>query len=190
MKNIFFVASECMPFVKTGGLADVVGSLPKHLDKRYFDCRVILPLYSFMPQRFKDMLRYRTHFYMDYNWNNYYVGVLEMDYDGIHYYFIDNQDFFSCDKPYAGMPYDIYRYGFFCKAALSAMPNLGFRPDVIHCHDWQTSGQAGVQDRREPSQGRSRLLRRDHDRFPDLCRGDQDAVLRRRAGWSASRPRA
>ena len=139
MKNIFFVASECMPFVKTGGLADVVGSLRKHLDKRYFDCRVILPLFSFMPQRFKDMLRYKTHFYMDYNWNNYYVGVLEMDYDGIHYYFIDNQDFFSCDKPYAGMPYDIYRYGFFCKAALSAMPNLDFRPDVIHCHDWQTA---------------------------------------------------
>ncbi len=139
MKNIIFVASECVPFVKTGGLADVVGSLPKNLDKRYFDCRVILPLFSFMPQRFKDMLRYKTHFYMDYNWNNYYVGVLEMDYDGTHYYFIDNQDFFSCDKPYAGMPYDIYRYGFFCKAVLSAMPNLDFRPDIIHCHDWQSA---------------------------------------------------
>jgi len=138
MKNILFVASECMPFVKTGGLADVVGSLPKCLDKRYFDCRVILPLYSFMPQKWKDMLHYRTHFYMDFNWGNYYVGVMEMEYEGIHYYFIDNQDFFSCDTPYFGMPYDISRFAFFSKAALSVMPSLDYRPDVIHCHDWQT----------------------------------------------------
>ena len=138
MKNILFVASEVMPFIKTGGLADVVGSLPKCIDKRYFDCRVILPMYSFMNQKWKDMLDYKTHFYMDFNWNSYYVGVMECELDGVHFYFIDNQDFFTCDKPYAGMPYDIGRFAFFSKAALSILPSIEFRPDIIHCHDWQT----------------------------------------------------
>ena len=77
MKKILFVASEGMPFIKTGGLADVVGSLPKTLDKEYFDCRVILPYYSFMDQKWKDMLEYRTNFYMDFNWNRCYVGIFE-----------------------------------------------------------------------------------------------------------------
>ena len=138
MKNILFVASECMPFVKTGGLADVVGSLPKCIDSKYFDCRVIMPMCSFMNQKWKDMLEYKTHFYMDFNWNSYYVGVMEVVYEGVHVYFIDNQDFFTCDKPYAGMPYDIGRFAFFSKAALSILPSIDFRPDIIHCHDWQT----------------------------------------------------
>ena len=138
MKNILFVASECLPFVKTGGLADVVGSLPKTLDKEYYDCRVILPLYSFMPQKWKDMLTYHSHFYMDFNWNSYYVGIMECEYEGVHYYFIDNQDYFTCDRPYDGMPYDIGRFAFFDKAALSILPSIGYRPDLIHCHDWQT----------------------------------------------------
>lgn len=138
MKKILFVASECVPFVKTGGLADVVGSLPKTLDKRYFDCRVIVPLYSFMDKKWKDMLQFKTNFYMDFNWNRYYVGVMECEYQGVHIYFIDNQDFFTCDKPYAGMPYDIHRFSFFSKAALSILPSIDFRPDIIHCHDWQT----------------------------------------------------
>ena len=84
MKNILFVASECMPFVKTGGLADVVGSLPKCIDRKYFDCRVIMPMYSFMNQKWKDMLEYKTHFYMDFNWNSYYVGVMEVEYEGVY----------------------------------------------------------------------------------------------------------
>ena len=138
MKNILFVASECVPFVKTGGLADVVGSLPKVLDKEYYDCRVIVPMYSFINQKWKDLMEYKTHFYMDFNWNSYYVGVMECVYEGVHFYFIDNQDFFTCDKAYAGMPYDIGRFAFFSKAALSILPSIEFRPDIIHCHDWQT----------------------------------------------------
>lgn len=138
MKKILFVASEGMPFIKTGGLADVVGSLPKTLDKEYFDCRVVLPYYSFMNQKWKDMLEYRTNFYMDFNWNRCYVGIFECVYEGIHYYFIDNQDYFTDLKPYNGMPYDLGRFAFFDKAALSILPTIDFRPDVIHCHDWQT----------------------------------------------------
>ena len=138
MKKILFIASEAVPFIKTGGLADVVGSLPKELDKRYFDCRVILPYYSCMAQKWKDMLQYKTNFYMDFNWRSNYVGIFECEYEGIKFYFIDNQDYFTCDQPYAGMPYDIGRFSFFSKAALSILPTIGFRPDVIHCNDWQT----------------------------------------------------
>ena len=138
MKNILFVASESVPFIKTGGLADVVGSLPKALDSRYFDCRVVLPYYSCMAQKWKDLLQYKTNFYMDFDWNSCYVGIFECVYEGVHFYFIDNQDYFTSDKPYAGMPWDMGRFAFFSKAALSILPTIDFRPDVIHCHDWQT----------------------------------------------------
>ena len=89
MKKILFAASEGVPFIKTGGLADVVGSLPKYIDKEYFDVRVFIPKYTCMKQEMKDKLRYVTHFYMDFNWQNVYVGVLEAEEAGVHYYFID-----------------------------------------------------------------------------------------------------
>ena len=76
MKKVLFASSECVPFIKTGGLADVVGSLPKCFDKRYYDVRVILPKYSCMKQQWKDMLQYKTHFYMDFAGQSQYVGVL------------------------------------------------------------------------------------------------------------------
>ncbi len=139
MKKILFVASEGVPFVKTGGLADVVGSLPKYIDKEHYDVRVFLPKYACMKQNMKDKMEYVTHFYMDYNWQNMYVGILEAVEDGVHYYFIDNEYYFSGDKVYNDSPvYEIERYAYFCKAVLSALPILDFRPDLIHCHDWQT----------------------------------------------------
>lgn len=139
MKNILFVASEGVPFIKTGGLADVVGSLPKYVDKEYFDIRVMLPKYTCISQNLRDNMKYKTHFYMDFNWKNEYVGVLEAVVDGVIYYFIDNESYFNGFKPYSSNVYeDISKFAFFCKAALSAMPLLGFRPDIIHCHDWQT----------------------------------------------------
>ena len=94
MKNILFAASEAVPFIKTGGLADVVGSLPKCFDKRYFDIRVILPKYACMRQEWKDKMEYVTHFYMDLGYKNCYVGILRMEYDGIQFYFIDNEYYF------------------------------------------------------------------------------------------------
>ncbi len=139
MKNILFVASEGVPFIKTGGLADVVGSLPKYVDKEYFDIRVMLPKYTCMSQNMKDKMTYKFHFHMDFNWKNEYVGVLEAVVDGVTYYFIDNESYFSGFKPYSANVYeDIVKFSFFSKAALSALPLLGFRPDLIHCHDWQT----------------------------------------------------
>ena len=139
MKKILFAASESVPFIKTGGLADVVGSLPKCIDREYFDVRVILPKYSCMKQEMKDKMQYVTHFYMDFYWQNVYVGILEAVEDGVHYYFIDNESYFSGMKPYGDdTRFEIEKYAYFSKAVLSALPIIGFQPDVIHCHDWQT----------------------------------------------------
>ncbi len=139
MKKILFVASEGVPFIKTGGLADVVGSLPKCIDKRYFDVRVILPKYTCMKQQMKDLLQYKTHFHMDFHWKDEYVGVFEAEVEGVKYYFVDNEMFFGGYSPYGDDAlYEIEKYAFFCKAALSILPVIDFRPDLIHCHDWQT----------------------------------------------------
>lgn len=138
MKKILFVASESVPFIKTGGLADVVGSLPKNFNKDEYDCRVIIPKYQCMNENFKSQLQYVTHFYMDLAWRSQYVGILKMEYDGITYYFIDNEYYFSGPKPYGDICYDMEKFAFFSRAALSALPVIDFRPDIIHCHDWQT----------------------------------------------------
>ena len=138
MKKVAFIASEGVPFIKTGGLADVVGSLPKCFNKDEFDVRVILPKYMCMKQEFKDQLQYVTHFYMDLNWRSQYVGVLQIEYDGILFYFIDNEYYLAGPKPYGNIFEDIEKFAFFSKAALSALPVIGFQPDIIHCHDWQT----------------------------------------------------
>lgn len=138
-KNILFVASEGVPFIKTGGLADVVGSLPKCIDKENYDVRVILPKYNCMKQDKKDMLRYRDHFYMDFHYKNEYVGIQETEYEGIKFYFIDNEYYFNGFKPYSDNAlFEIEKFAFFSKAALCILPVIGFKPDVIHCHDWQT----------------------------------------------------
>ena len=138
MKKILFVASESVPFIKTGGLADVVGSLPKNFNKDEYDCRVIIPKYQCMNENFKNQLQYVTHFYMDLAWRSQYVGILEMEYAGIHYYFIDNEYYFSGDKPYGYIHEDVEKFAFFSRAALSILPVVGYQPDIIHCHDWQT----------------------------------------------------
>lgn len=138
MKNILFVASECVPFIKTGGLADVVGALPKYLDKERYDVRVMVPNYMAIPAKYKEQMQYKTHFYMELAWRSQYVGVLEAVVDGITFYFIDNEYYFSGDKPYGNIHEDIEKFAFFCRAVLSALPQIGFRPDLIHCNDWQT----------------------------------------------------
>lgn len=138
MKKILFVASEVVPFIKTGGLADVAGSLPKYFNKEEFDVRVMLPKYMAIPDQYKNQMKYKTHFYMNLAWRSQYVGIMEMEYEGVTFYFIDNEYYFSGSKPYGNIYEDIEKFAFFCKAALSALPSLDFRPDIIHCHDWQT----------------------------------------------------
>lgn len=142
MKNILFAASECVPFIKTGGLADVVGALPQYINKNEFDVRVIMPYYTCIPAKFRDNFKYVTHFYMDYGLrqNGVHVGIMEYEYNGIKFYFVDNEYYFKCDSPYSSdLKWDIERFTFFCKAVLAILPVVGFRPDIIHCHDWQAS---------------------------------------------------
>ena len=139
MKNILFVASEGVPFIKTGGLADVVGSLPKEIDRKYYDVRVIIPKYRCMKQEMTDKLEYITNFHMDFHWKREYVGIFKAEVDGITYYFIDNEFYFNGDRPYGDdVVFEIEKYVYFSKAALSILPVIDFRPDIIHCHDWQT----------------------------------------------------
>ncbi|RZS93057.1 glycogen synthase GlgA [Cuneatibacter caecimuris] len=138
MKKILFAASECVPFIKTGGLADVVGSLPKYFDSSAYDVRVILPKYLCIPEKWRSKMKYMTHFYTDFCWRNQYVGVLQMELEGVQFYFIDSEFYFGGPWPYHNMYEDIEKFSFFSKAVLSTLPLIGFRPDVIHCHDWQT----------------------------------------------------
>jgi len=138
MKNILFVASEAVPFIKTGGLADVAGSLPKYFDKDKYDVRVIIPKYTCLLSEYLDKMVYKTHFYIDLAWRSQYVGIFELEYDGIMFYFIDNEFYFSGSKPYGYMHEDIEKFAFFSKAVLSAIPVIDFKPDIIHCNDWQT----------------------------------------------------
>lgn len=138
MNKILFVASECVPFIKTGGLADVVGSLPKYFNKEEFDVRVMVPKYCVIPDTYKQQMQYKTHFYLNLAWRSQYVGIFEMELDGIKFYFIDNEFYFKGSNPYGNIYEDIEKFAFFSKAALSALPLIDFRPDIIHCHDWQT----------------------------------------------------
>ena len=139
MKNILFASSECVPFIKTGGLADVVGSLPKDFDKEKYDVRVVIPKYMCMKQEWKEKLEYITNFYMDIAGQSQYVGIFRLVHDGVTFYFIDNEHYFSGFAPYDGDPkWNIEKFAFFSKAVLSILPVIGFRPELIHCHDWQT----------------------------------------------------
>lgn len=141
MKKILFVASECVPFIKTGGLADVCGALPKELDKKYWDVRVVIPNYSCIPEHFRNQFEYVTHFYLSSGpyVQDRYVGVLKYTFDNVTYYFIDNQEFYSGFTPYTSdTKFEIEKFTFFDKAVLSMLPLIDFKPDIIHCHDWQT----------------------------------------------------
>ena len=138
MTNVLLAASECVPFIKTGGLADVVGALPKYFDKEKYDVRVVIPKYTCIDERYRHLIVHQLYFYMDFNGCDNYVGVEYCDYEGVKVYFIDNESIFGGMTPYNGMPWDIGRFAFFCKAALGMLPLIGWRPDVIHCNDWQT----------------------------------------------------
>ena len=138
MKKILLAASECVPFIKTGGLADVVGALPKYFDSENYDARVILPKYKCIPDKYKSQMQYVGHFYMYYNGRDRYVGIMTLQLSGVTYYFVDNEDYYSGNSPYTDARFDIEKFCFFCKAALSVLPTIGFRPDLIHCNDWHT----------------------------------------------------
>lgn len=138
MEKILFVASESTPFIKTGGLADVVGSLPKCFNKEKYDVRVIIPKYLCIPQEKLENIRFLTNFYVNLSWRSQYAGIFVTEVDGITFYLIDNEYYFAGPRPYGNIYEDIEKFAFFSKAALMALPAIDFHPDIIHCHDWQT----------------------------------------------------
>ncbi|MBR0161455.1 MAG: glycogen/starch synthase [Oscillospiraceae bacterium] len=140
-RSVAFIGSECYPFVKTGGLGDVMYALPKALAAQNCDVKVILPRYKCIPQKYQDKMIYRGEFMMNLcsDGRSYYVGIMEYVWDGVVYDFIDNEEFFSAGNPYINLIDDIPRFCFFSKAALAALNYMNWVPDIIHCHDWQAA---------------------------------------------------
>ena len=140
-RSVAFIGSECYPFVKTGGLGDVMSALPKSLAKLNCDVKVIIPRYKCIPQKFQEKMEYKGSYSMDLcaDGKQYYVGIMEYQEDGVVYDFIDNDEFFSWGNPYTNLIDDIPKFCYFGKAALAALNYLDWTPDVVHCHDWQAA---------------------------------------------------
>ena len=136
--KVLFAASECVPFVKTGGLADVVGALPKRLRDLGVDVRVMLPMYSAIEPKWREKMEHVLFFYVNLGWRRQYVGVEKLVYDGITFYFIDNEQYFGRNYIYGYGADEGERFAYFCRAVLESLPLIDFVPDVIHCNDWQT----------------------------------------------------
>lgn len=138
-KKILFVASESTPFIATGGLAEVIGSLSKSLAATgKFDVRVVIPLYSDIKKELRDKFTYLGNLYVHLAWRNQYCGIFSCEQDGVTFYFIDNEFYFKRPGCY-GYFDDGERFAFFSRSVLEIMPFLNFYPDVMHCHDWQAA---------------------------------------------------
>ena len=138
--KILFVASESTPFAASGGLGDVIGSLPAALKKASpeDDIRVIMPLYGSMDSAWREKLTYITNRQIVLNWRNQYCGVFSLEYQKVTYYFLDNEYYFKRGQLY-GEYDDAERFAFFCRAVIELLPVLDFFPDVLHAHDWQAA---------------------------------------------------
>lgn len=137
MLKVLFVASEAVPFIKTGGLADVAGSLPKELQIQGIDVRVVIPKYSNIPEKYTSKMKNIHKGIVNVAWRQQYCGVEYLEYDGIKTYFIDNEQYFKRSELY-GYDDDAERFSFFCRAVLDMLPQIDFIPDVVHCNDWHT----------------------------------------------------
>ena len=135
--KVCFIAAEAAPFVKVGGLGDVIGSFPKSLRELGVDARVILPLYSSI-DRERFGLKYKAYQFVDLGWRHSYCGIFETEVDGVPCYFVDNEQYFNRDSIY-GQIDDGERFAFFSKAALEILPALDFKPDVVNVNDWHTA---------------------------------------------------
>ena len=136
--KVLYVASEALPFMASGGLADVAGSLPKALRKRLIGCRVVMPMYDGIKQELKDKMQFLTSISVPVAWRRQYCGIFEAKSDGVIYYLLDNQYYFKRDGIY-GYYDDAERFAFFSRAVLEMLPHIGFKPDIIHCNDWQSA---------------------------------------------------
>ena len=136
--KVLYAASEALPFMASGGLGDVAGSLPQALRKRLIGCRIVMPLYDTIRQELKDTMKFITHISVPVAWRRQYCGIFEAKHNGVIYYLLDNQYYFKRDTIY-GHYDDAERFAFFSRAILEIIPYIDFKPDIIHCNDWQTA---------------------------------------------------
>lgn len=136
--KILYAASEALPYVASGGLADVAGSLPRALCDSGVDCRVVMPLYGSISGELRDSLTYITNFFVPVSWRNQYCGVFEGEQNGVKYYLLDNEYYFKRQGIYGHFD-DAERFAFFSRAILEMLRHIDFMPDVINCNDWQTA---------------------------------------------------
>lgn len=135
--RVLLVASEASPFIKTGGLGDVMGALPKQLSKNGLEVSVVIPKYRGIIPSFKEKLEFVKWFIVEVGWRKKYCGIFKYVYQGVTYYFLDNEEYFNRDGQY-GYYDDGERFAFFDRAVLKLLREINWRPDVIHCNDWQT----------------------------------------------------
>ena len=138
LPNVLFAAAECAPLSKTGGLADVVGALPKALCALGADVRIITPYHRCIKEKYASQVEHLFYFYVDLGWRHEYAGIEKLELDGITVYLVDSEYYFG-DRIYRGGYAEGEQYAFFCRAVLDAMPNLGFVPEIVHCNDWHTA---------------------------------------------------
>ncbi len=136
--NILFAASEALPYVASGGLADVAGSLPSAIVKKGHDCRVVIPLYKCISAEMRASLTFLTNITVDVSWRKQYCGIFTGIYKGVTYYFIDNEYYFGRDGIY-GFYDDCERFVFYSRAVLEMIRCIDFKPDIIHANDWQAA---------------------------------------------------
>lgn len=136
--KVLFASSEALPFMASGGLGDVAGSLPHALRKRLIGCRVVMPMYDTIRQELKDKMKFITHISVPVAWRRQYCGIFEAKHNGVIYYLLDNQYYFKRNTIY-GHYDDAERFAFFSRAILEIIPHIDFKPDIIHCNDWQTA---------------------------------------------------
>ncbi len=137
--KILFVASEAAPFIATGGLGDVAGSLPRAIRNHQHACRVVLPLYSSIKPELRENMKFVCNFYVNLGWRNQYCGVFQSNHNGVIYYFIDNEYYFKREGGIYGFYDDAERFAFFSKAVVEMIQYIDFEPEIIHCNDWQTA---------------------------------------------------
>lgn len=138
LPRVLLAAAECAPISKTGGLADVVGTLPKALKELGIDARVITPYHRCVKDKYADRVEHMFDFYVNLGWRTQYCGIERLELDGVCIYLVDSEFYFG-DKIYRGGQAEGEQYAFFTRAVLDAIPNLGFEPDIVHCNDWHTA---------------------------------------------------
>ena len=136
--KILFAASEAVPFIKTGGLADVAGSLPKALAQEGHDVKVILPLYEGVGEQWRSQMKFEQYYNVTLSWRHVYCGVFSLEQDGVTYWFVDNEYYFKRWQLYGHFD-DCERFAYFSRAVVETPGQLDWSPDIIHCNDWQTA---------------------------------------------------